>query len=481
MDKQEEDIQLDFLKAEPATNDDKTIAESVFAKTSSHKRRSKGVIIAVALIIFFISALVYVKVSASPVGLGISSTGWLTTLKHLISNDDKIIAGETQDRINLLLLGMGGAGHDGAYLTDTIILASLKPSSKQVALVSIPRDLYVEIEDYGWRRINHANAFGETDNYPGGGGALAAATVNQIIGQEIPYWLRIDFSGFKKLIDDLGGVDVYVAQSFTDANYPDYEHGIQTITFTEGQQHFNGEEALRYARSRHGTNGQGSDFSRSRRQMEIILAVKDKIMSAGTLLNPAKLSDLYNNLTQNINTNIRLWEALRFANLAKGIRQSDIINKVIDNSTTGLLTSYISDTGAYVLTTRSGNFSGIHELFANIFQTEEVKKEQTNIIIYNGTNVTGLASEIASTLSNDDFKIIDIGNAPTRDWDNTIIYNLTADDKPNSANHLVNILNATINKNLPFNIQEKILYDNPDLTSLSSIDFVVILGADQNL
>jgi len=481
MDKHEEDIQLDFLKTESTPEDNKITTEPVFAKPSSHKRRGKGAIITVALIIFFISALLYIKVAASPVGLGVGKTGWLTTLKHLISNDNKTITGESQDRINLLLLGMGGVGHDGAYLTDTIIIASLKPSTKQVALVSIPRDLYVEIDDYGWRRINSANAFGETNNYPGGGGALAAATINQVIGQEVSYWLRIDFTGFKKLIDDLGGIDVYVDQGFTDANYPDYEYGVQTITFIEGQQHFNGEEALQYARSRHGTNGQGSDFSRSRRQMKIILAVKDKVMSAGTLLNPAKLSDLYNNLTKNIDTNIKLWEALRFANLAKGIRQSNITNKVIDNGSTGLLTSYISDTGAYVLTPKSGNFSDIQELFANIFQSEEVKKEETNIVIYNGTNIPGLAGQLASTLANDDFNIINISNTPTRDWDKTIIYDLTTAGKPNSAGRLVNTLNAPINKNLPFAIQEKILYDNPDLTSLSELDFVIILGADQNL
>lgn len=479
MNRSDDNIQLDFLKNDSLT-DSETDNHNQITKPESGPKRGKAVIITAALIIFFISVFLYINVSASPLGLEISSAGWLQTLKHLITNDEKTLSGEQTDQINILLLGMGGAGHDGAYLTDTMMVVSFKPATKQVALVSIPRDLYVAIDGYGWKKVNHANAYGEINDYPGGGSALAAATVSQIIGQDITYWLRIDFSGFKKLINDLGGIDVYVEKSFTDNNYPDYQHGVQTISFSEGQQHFAGEQALQYARSRHGSNGQGSDFSRSARQMTILLAIKDKVMSAGTLLNPAKLADLYDNLTANIDTNVKFWEALRLTNLAKGTRQADIINKVIANGPDGLLTSYISDTGAYVLTTSSGDFSAIHSMFANIFPTQALAQEKARIIIYNGTNIAGLANETASKLPAENFEIIDIANAPSRDWDNTVIYNLQngAQDKPNSLAFLQSLTQAQINDNLPFDIQEKILRENPEMNGLSNIDFIIILGVN---
>ncbi len=474
MQNQQDDNRLDFLAPEPK-NEDKNNSQPGFDQPIKKKKWGKKIVLFIALIIFLLTSFLYIKVSASPLGKNINKMSWLQSLKHLVTNDDKKINGENNDQVNILLLGMGGQGHDGAYLTDTIIIASFKPSIKKAALVSIPRDLYVEIDGYGWRKINHANAYGEVNNFPGGGSALAAQTMEQIVGQDVPYYLRIDFSGFKKLIDDLGGIDVYVEQSFTDYQYPDYKHGIQTISFTEGQYHFDGEQALQYARSRHGTNGEGSDFSRSKRQMQIILAVKEKILSAGTLLNPSKLSGLYDNLTKNIDTNIKLWEALRISSLVKGMRKSDIINEVINNGPKGLLTSYISDTGAYVLTTKNGNFSQVHNLFNNLFGHEKNIENKSKIIIYNGTFITGLANSTSDILTKKNYEVLLIGNAPTRDWQTTIIYDLS-NQKPDELELMQNILEAQINTDLPFDIQEKILHDNISEQTLKEIDFVVILG-----
>lgn len=130
-------------------------------------------------------------------------------LKFLISSDDKQLAGEKENRINVLLLGMGGLDHDGPFLTDTVIVASFKPSTNQVALISLPRDLLVPIPGYDWRKINNANAFGEMAN-PGQGGELAKKVVNEIFDLPINYYVRIDFAGFKQIIDDLGGVTINV-------------------------------------------------------------------------------------------------------------------------------------------------------------------------------------------------------------------------------------------------------------------------------
>ncbi len=476
--------QLDFLSPPKETHEEDL---TTFTKPQPKKRWPKIITLAVSATIFIISSLLYIQVSASPFAPANKNFTWISAIKRLISNDYRELQGEADDRINILLLGMGGMGHDGAYLTDTIILASFKPSTKEVALVSIPRDLYVPIEGYGWRKINHANAYGETKN-PGQGAKLAMQVIANITGQPIPYYVRIDFNNFKKIIDDLGGIDVYVSPGFTDTQYPDGKHGTKTITFQEGQQHFDGERALAYARSRHGNNGQGSDFARSRRQMQIIMAIKDKVLSTATLLNPNRIINLYNNLIQNIQTNLKPWEVLRLAQLIKGMRQSDIITKVIDNGPNGLLRSYISETGAYVLTTRSGDFSELHQFFANIFNENKETKTKTaasapsgysaKLAIVNGTYLPGLATQTANKLKAKSFQIIHIGNAAKRDYNQTVIIRTASQDKNKSEQLLQQLLNAPVTTELPLPLQEKILTDNPQLKSIKDIDFIIVLGTD---
>jgi len=129
--------------------------------------------------------------------------GLFGAVKNLIFRPENVMAGQQQDRINVLLLGMGGEGHDGGYLTDTNIILSLKPSTNEVAMVSVPRDLSAKIEGYGWYKINHANAYGENSK-PGAGGEFARKTFEQNLGIKIPYYVRIDFQAFKEIIDTVG-------------------------------------------------------------------------------------------------------------------------------------------------------------------------------------------------------------------------------------------------------------------------------------
>lgn len=476
MSKQNNDIQLDFLKSDTENSDTNQTSDLITKPSNSRRGLIKGVIFVMALMIFLGSLFVYIRISATPLGATLNDFSWLAGFKHLFTNADKLSTAEQRDSVNILLLGMGGEGHDGAYLTDTMIVVSFKTTTKQLAMVSIPRDLYVDMGSYGWRKINSANALGESNNYPGGGAAFSSQMVSQVIGQPIDYFIRVDFNGFKKLIDDLGGVDVNIENSFTDNQYPDYEYGYQTISFNKGIEHMNGERALQYARSRHGNNGQGSDFSRSRRQMNLLIAVKNKIMSAGTLLNPIKINDLYNNLTDNIDTNLNAFEALRLAQLGRNIKPEDIIHKVLDSSPDGLLYSYISDTGAYVLSPRGNDWTKIHEFFNNIFATTNIQDEASTVIIYNGTNITGLAAETSQTLTQAGYIVLATGNAPTRDWTRTIAYDLTEKNKNSSRDYLISSLGAIIQDELPFELQEK-LNQEPNLQmNKQPVDFVIVIG-----
>ncbi|MFI5272669.1 MAG: LCP family protein, partial [Ktedonobacterales bacterium] len=190
-------------------------------------------------------------------------------------------------RTNLVVLGYGGAGHDGAYLTDSLLVISLNPADSATTLVSVPRDLWVQVPpnsgQYG--KINTAYQDGLLRGYGGlpagrdAGGMEAAQKVSDVLGMSVPYFLTIDFSGFRDLVDALGGVDINVPTAFT-ANYPRNDDpridaGWKTIHFNTGQQHMTGEQAIEYARARYVLSpaSEGTDFARSVRQQLLLRAI----------------------------------------------------------------------------------------------------------------------------------------------------------------------------------------------------------------
>ncbi len=183
-------------------------------------------------------------------------------------------AGFKRDRINLLLIGIAGDRkiNGGNDLADAVIFVSLKPSTKQAALISIPRDLYVNIGRFGVHRLNAAHDIGYQMGYRGGGPGLLMDTVSKIVGQPIDGYARIDFKAFARVIDDLGGIDIFVYRPFHDYLFND--------SFQQGWQHMTGERALRYARYRYVRGAEGNNFARELRQQQVIAATKKKLQNA---------------------------------------------------------------------------------------------------------------------------------------------------------------------------------------------------------
>lgn len=352
----------------------------------------------------YVAAVIAVVVGLFSYGV-ISSDDSLGGLKKFLKPfslfsfaSDKQLKGEDRDRINVLLLGIGGEGHDGAFLTDTIMLASYKPSTKQVALLSVPRDLIVNLKDYGWRKINAANAFGEVTN-PGKGPEKTAAVMTQITNQPIDYYVRVDFSGFKKLIDQFGGVDVNVENTLDDYYYPidgkedvypvsdRYEH----LHIEKGLQHMDGETALKYSRSRHASGVEGSDFARSRRQQQIMTAFKDKLLNYKNLLQPNKVKALLAAYQENVDTNMDFWEMAKLGLMLKDFDKSKIVNKVLDDAPNGPLVAQ-NFNGVFILEPKNKDYSDIKQIAENIFDSSYVYKP--------GTNLTGLPeSELINSSS----------------------------------------------------------------------------------
>lgn len=247
----------------------------------------------------------------------------LSRLGRLLVSDDKPLKGEENGMVNVLLLGYGGAGHEGPYLTDTMIVASINTKTNDVILTSIPRDFWVDLGSLGASKINAAYAYNLSEKDPNAAGDAAIAAAEQVTGLEIPYFAAVDFQGFTKAVDHVGGLNINVENTFTDSQYPDSNYGYMPVTFTKGFTHMDGNRALIFARSRHGNNGEGSDFARSERQKKILLSFKEKVLELN-LTDFKTLNNLLSDFTENFRTNIEPHELKRLGTLTKNINQDTV-------------------------------------------------------------------------------------------------------------------------------------------------------------
>lgn len=466
-----EDFKINLIKSE----------EQPLTKPKSKKKPIIVAGVILFLVYFSLSPLIVAKNLT-----GFSPSRIWTQLKNLGFNRDKLLKGEERDRINLLFLGMGGEGHDGAYLTDTIILASVKPSNSQVALLSVPRDLLVPIPGYGWRRVNNANAFGEV-NQEENGAAFTAEVVSRAFSLPIDYFIRVDFNGFKQFIDDLGGVRINVEKPFTDSLYPTEDYKYQTISFQEGWQTMDGEEALKFTRSRHGSNGEGSDFARSRRQQKVLLAAKEKLFSFGTFLRPDRVQRIMNDLENHLVSNLETWEALRLGKIFNNSNEQNISLNILDDGPEGLLEEKIID-GAFFLQPKNNDWQKLRNFISNVLPNgkKEQKTNFSNIIIeiQNGTFLPGLAASTSEQLKQLGFTVASVGNAPKRDFNKTIIYNLAQNQNTAALETLQKELGAQIIQGAPEWLaaaadNNNSLLNSPEVKVINQkVDFLVVLGTD---
>lgn len=337
----------------------------------------------------------------------------------------------TDDRVNVLLLGMAGGRHDGATLTDTILVASYNLDTNQLHMISIPRDLWLPSLSF------KANAVYQEGLTQKDGLNHAKTIMGNIVGLPIHYGLRIDFQGFIDAVDTLEGIDVLVQNAFDDYLYPitgkenelcgweeverefneeeakklnidqgkrkvfvkddkiatdaaqedkgieyfscRYEH----IHFDKGLIHMGGDEALKFVRSRHGTFGEGSDFARSKRQELVLQSIRKKALSLDTLFNPRKLKELLNTFSKSIDTDISIKDVLEMYKLSKkltntySISLDDSIRENLPDGRIRLLTHPLPSDfgGAYVLVSEDDDFSIIHKYIMDVLRKDEEEYE----------------------------------------------------------------------------------------------------------
>jgi LCP family protein required for cell wall assembly len=245
-----------------------------------------------------------------------------------------------RERINIMLLGVDQRpDEEGPWRSDTIIIITVDPRSMTAGALSIPRDLYVEVPGYGEQRINMAHFLGDAYHYPGGGPGLAMKTIEYNFGISMHYYTRVNFQGFRDIVDYLGGITVNVEEEIWDHSYPDGQYGYTTIHIPAGRQLMDGQTTLQYARTRHGS----SDFDRLRRQQQVLIAIRGKALRLELI---PKIPLLASTMGHTVKTNLQLGEVITLAQIASQIDAEDIRFGVIDETMT---VPIVLDNGADVL------------------------------------------------------------------------------------------------------------------------------------
>ena len=325
--------------------------------------------------------------------------------------------------LTILLMGIdqrSAADEQGPFRSDTMILLHVNPARQTVGVLSLPRDLWVEIPGYGQGRINTANFLGDSDAYPGGGGpALAMATIAANFGIPVENYLLVNFDVFTTIVDLLApdGVMVHVQEFIDDPDYPDDHYGTIHVTFQPGMQRMDAERLLQYARTR---ATQGGDFDRARRQQQVLDALRAEVLSAGGIVNfVAQAYPLWQELQGNYRTNLELNELIALGRLMGGVKRDDIHFSVIDNFYAALGKSPQGDD---VLIP---DLMSIRDLIMRTFYPGEqlsdaeikarAQQEAAPIYVYNGTPIVGLAGAMQDWLLARDVAVAGINNDVSSD------------------------------------------------------------------
>ncbi|MEZ4868384.1 MAG: LCP family protein [Caldilineaceae bacterium] len=326
--------------------------------------------------------------------------------------------------VNVLLLGTDGrADENGPPRTDTMIVLALDPTSETAGMLSLPRDLWVPIPSHEYNaKINMAYNIGEREHHEGGGAQLAMDTVSQFIGRPVDYYVRINFQGFVKIVDLIGGIDILVPKVIHDEEYPTSDYGVETFHLDAGLQHLDGETALKYARTRHIDD----DYGRARRQQDVIRAVVDKVLRADmipTLLPKAWM--LFSTMRSSIETNIPIPVQIELAGYMRSAALQEIRQEVLDNRYGE--EKITEDAGWILIPDRQKVRAAMDHFFTPPTLANGVAAltdpQWVRIEVLNGTGQPGVAARTRAYLEAKGWHVVAIGDADRSDYDSTIVIN----------------------------------------------------------
>jgi LCP family protein required for cell wall assembly len=334
------------------------------------------------------------------------------------------------ETVNFLLIG-SDKRPGSSYRTDTLVLAIIWLKAGQVSLISIPRDLWVFIPTVGMQRINTAYQSGEVSGYPAGGAGLLKDTVTYNLGIRIDHTAMVDFDGFRRIVDTLGGIEIPVSCAYTDwrlidPSYDPYnENNWWLYTVGPGQIHMDGDLALWYARSRSKSN----DFDRGRRQQEVLRSIFNKALQTDTF---NKIPQLYSDFSSSIITDIGLGSALSMSPYALNFTNANIRGYYIRPP---YVSSWMTPGGAAVLLP---NDEALKQLLAEAttLSTYAAARETITVEVQNGIPTETLDALAASRLNYAGYQTI-LSPADRRDYSSSVIVDFTPQQDPNQRQTLI--------------------------------------------
>jgi LCP family protein required for cell wall assembly len=392
------------------------------------------------------------------------------------TNKHPVLKGEENGRVNILLLGRAGEHYPGKNLTDTVMMMSIDTENKKVALLSLPRDLYAPIPETNlYTKINSLYQYGLSQNADA---APLRGAVENITGQKIHYFFVLDFDGFEKIVDALGGISVDVLRDFYDPSYPGKNYSYETFAIKKGWQKLDGATALKYVRERH--NDPEGDFGRAKRQQQVIQAIKDKAFSLGTFFNIFAVNKMLDALGESVKTDMTLDEMESFLRLAKTLDTENVTSIVVNawQKESLLRVSHIQvgSVAAFILVPRVGNWNEINDLSENIFRMDalqerhkQIAEEQAKIIIVSAPENITVAEKMKRLISEIGFPEVSITTSPVlkNSMSQSIIIDSSNSQKPFSLDELIKKFALKKESNIGSMI--------PPITAS---DFVIVIGSD---
>lgn len=402
-----------------------------------------------------------------------------STAAALTTNvDPTLLKGEGDGRVNVLMLGIGGANHDGSDLTDTMMIASIDPVNNQASLLSIPRDLWTKMPNNfiaSYQKINAAyesgkyKYLGKEDASDKDHKAILAgfqatdSVVEQVTGVPIHYNMLVNFQAFQQAVDTVGGVTINAPEELWDPTMA-WQNNHSPILAKAGINVFNGPQALNYVRSRETS----SDFARGERQRAVLVALKEKTANLGTLTNPLKLTGLMNAFGDNVQSDISISDLTRMASIMKKIPSNQIQSVGLTDGANNFVTTG-NINGMSVVMPKAGleDYSQIQAFIRSKLKDGYITKENANIAIFNGSGISGLATTKSTELKSYGYNVGTVTNAPTEDYTQTQIIDLSNGAKKYTLNYLKNRFSVTtVSKQLPAGVVA------------TGANIVIILGSD---
>ncbi len=367
----------------------------------------------------------------------------------------------TNDTVNFLLIGSDKRSGN-SFRTDTMVAVILWPKEGQVSMISIPRDLWVFIPTVGMQRINTAYESGEINGYQGGGAALLRDTILYNLGIRIDHMAMVDFDGFRRIVDTLGGIDVPVACPYTDWHLidPSYDpynaNNWSLYTVQSGLDHMDGDLALWYARSRQKSN----DFDRGRRQQEVLRAILQRALSSDVL---SRIPQLYADFASTISTDMSLPDMIKLALYAPKLPTGSIRSYYIRPP---YVSNWMTPGGAAVLLPDQTALEGMLAEATSLSNTA-VQRVAVKVDVQNGTPNSGWDNLAASRLHYGGYSAAVNASADRQDYSTSLLIDFTASQDPGARNAILNVLGVASTAQI---------MSAPD--PASKVQYRVIVGAD---